>query len=256
MDQSPTPTPTPLTTNALTRLLQVHQQSVAKQAASASVTALPSNPQLEDLPVITWRNKRFFLESHVARKGSRGRSSWIKDYGVFLIELDSNNQRLDTVWCCQLCDKQGAPRFFKIKATTTAQEQVVPPNDPMTLARAQIAILGMVGPWTRFTDEAEMKTNAPTLPDEITPDDVKWLYDRFYAKSEYRRKLGMMSRQVVLHSFRGSRYLREHEQMFWIQWHQSKMRSDDYLRVQATQRFKFGTPAPLRYAEDDENAIQ
>lgn len=124
MDQSPTPTPTPLTTNALTRLLQAHQQSVAKQAASASVTALPSNPQLEDLPVITWRNNRFFLESHVARKGSRGPSSWIKDYGVFLIELDSNNQRLDTVWCCQLCDKQGAPRFFKIKATTTAQEHL------------------------------------------------------------------------------------------------------------------------------------
>lgn len=134
--------------------------------------------------------------------------------------------------------------------------EVVPPNDPMALARAQIAILSMVGPWTQFTDEAEMKTNAPTLPDEITPDGVKWLSDRFYAKSEYRRKLGMMSRQVVLHSFHGSRYLREHEQMFWVQWHQSKMRSDDYLRVQATQRFKFGTPAPLRYVEDNENAIK
>ncbi|KAH6983617.1 hypothetical protein BKA56DRAFT_672274 [Ilyonectria sp. MPI-CAGE-AT-0026] len=134
--------------------------------------------------------------------------------------------------------------------------EVVPPNDPMALARAQVAILSMVGPWTQFTDEAEMKTNAPTLPDEITPDGVKWLCDRFYAKSEYRRKLGMMSRQVVLHSFHGSRYLREHEQMFWVQWHQSKMRSDDYLRVQATQRFKFGTPAPLRYVEDNENAIK
>ncbi|KAK7432311.1 hypothetical protein QQZ08_001258 [Neonectria magnoliae] len=130
--------------------------------------------------------------------------------------------------------------------------EVVPPNDPMALARAQISILGMVGPWTLFTDEAEMKTNKPTLPDEITPDDVKWLTKRFYQKSEYRRQLGMLSRQVVLHSFHGSRYLREHEQMFWVQWHQGKMREDEALLAQTNHRFKFGASAPLRYSEDND----
>ncbi|KAK7420518.1 hypothetical protein QQX98_002716 [Neonectria punicea] len=129
--------------------------------------------------------------------------------------------------------------------------EVVPPNDPLALARAQISILSMVGPWTKFTDEAEQKTDLPTLPDEITPSDVEWLTKRFYAKAEYRRQLGMLSRQVVLHSFHGTRYLREHEQMFWVQWHQSKMKTDQMLQDQAQNRFKFGTPAPLRYAEGE-----
>ncbi|KAH7159653.1 hypothetical protein B0J13DRAFT_110305 [Dactylonectria estremocensis] len=130
--------------------------------------------------------------------------------------------------------------------------EVVPPNDPMALARAQISILGMVGPWTQFTDEADMKLDAPKLPDEITEDDVKWLSQRFYEKAEYRRKLGLLSREVVLHSFHGNRYLREHEQMFWIQWHQGRMRADESLAGQTYHRYKFGTPEPLRYCEDEE----
>ncbi|KPM42671.1 hypothetical protein AK830_g3862 [Neonectria ditissima] len=134
--------------------------------------------------------------------------------------------------------------------------EVVPPNDPLALARAQISILSMVGPWTKFTDEAEQKegeakVDLPVLPDEITPSDVEWLTKRFYAKAEYRRKLGMLSRAVVLHSFHGTRYLREHEQMFWVQWHQSKMKKDKAMQAQAQNRFKFGTPAPLRYSEGD-----
>ncbi|KAH7134435.1 hypothetical protein EDB81DRAFT_903410 [Dactylonectria macrodidyma] len=130
--------------------------------------------------------------------------------------------------------------------------EVVPPNDPLALARAQISILSMVGQWTKFTDEADQKTDIPTLPDEITPTDVEWLTKRFYAKAEYRRELGMLSRKVVLHSFHGNRYLREHEQMFWVQWHQSKMRSDEDLRARSYSRFKFGTPTPLRYLEEED----
>ncbi|RLM00592.1 hypothetical protein CFD26_102102 [Aspergillus turcosus] len=37
-----------------------------------------------------------------------------------------------------------------------------------------------------------------------------------YEKSEHRRKLGMMTRNIVQKSFSGDRYLREHEQMLWI----------------------------------------
>ncbi|KAF7558003.1 hypothetical protein G7Z17_g335 [Cylindrodendrum hubeiense] len=129
--------------------------------------------------------------------------------------------------------------------------EVVPPNDPLALARAQISILSMVGQWTKFTDEVDLKTDIPTLPDEITPDDVEWLQKRFYAKAEYRRKLGMLSREVVLHSFHGNRYLREHEQMFWIQWHQSKMKAEDNIQARTHSRFKFGTPLPLRYIEEE-----
>jgi glycosyltransferase involved in cell wall biosynthesis len=131
--------------------------------------------------------------------------------------------------------------------------EVVPPNDPLALARAQISILSMVGQWAGFTDEAGQKMNIPTLPDEIMPTDVEWLTKRFYDKAEYRRQLGMLSRQVVLHSFHGSRYLREHEMMFWIQWHQAKMKADEHLTALMYSRFKFGAPASLRYIEEDEN---
>lgn len=123
--------------------------------------------------------------------------------------------------------------------------EVVPPNDPMALARAQLSMLSMVGPWSKFT--ADDKTQAPTLPDEILPEHVEWLTKRFYEKASDRRKLGLLSREVVLQSFHGSRYLREHEQMYRIQWYLSKMRVDDRLN---SSPFKFGTPGPLRYVDE------
>lgn len=106
--------------------------------------------------------------------------------------------------------------------------EVVPPNDPMALARAQISILSMVGPWAKFTEDKG---------------------------ADDRRKLGLLSREVVLHSFHGSRYLREHEQMYWIQCHMSKMRANGGLDGSS---FKFGTPRPLRFIEEvtDETATE
>lgn len=122
--------------------------------------------------------------------------------------------------------------------------EVVPPNDPVGLARAQISILAMVGPWAKFTEQ-KVET---TLPEDITADDVQWLTERFYTHSEDRRKLGLLSRKVVLHSFHGSRYIREHEQMYWIQWHLARMRADPALKALP---FKFGAPEPLSYIDVD-----
>lgn len=121
--------------------------------------------------------------------------------------------------------------------------EVVPPNDALGLARAQIAILSMSGPWAKFTDYGE----GPPLPDVITPgEDVEKLTARFYKYAEDRRKLGLLSREVVLHSFHGSRYLREHEQMYWIQWHLAQMRANKDLKAKP---FRFGAPEHLRYIE-------
>lgn len=128
--------------------------------------------------------------------------------------------------------------------------EVVPPNDPVALARAQLSILGMVGPWAKFTNDANRNT-PPTLPDEISPGDVEWLTRRMYAKTEDRRKLGLLSRGVVLHSFHGNRYLREHEQMYWIQWHLAKMREDTALKAISATSCKFGVPLALRYVDDE-----
>ncbi|KAL1412242.1 hypothetical protein Q8F55_003253 [Vanrija albida] len=128
--------------------------------------------------------------------------------------------------------------------STQRYGEVVPPNDPVGLARAQISILSMVGPWAKFT---EAKAEA-ALPEDITPDDVKWLTERFYRHAEDRRALGLLSRKVVLHSFHGSRYIREHEQMYWIQWHLARMRADPALKALP---FKFGAPEPLSYMEGE-----
>ncbi|KAL2002885.1 hypothetical protein VTN02DRAFT_5671 [Thermoascus thermophilus] len=90
---------------------------------------------------------------------------------------------------------------------------VVAPNDPLSLARAQIEMLALLGEWSKYAEDSEP---APVLPSSPTPEDVARITQRMYEKSEHRRKLGMMSRNIVQKSFSGDRYLREHEQMLWI----------------------------------------
>ncbi|KAG9251738.1 uncharacterized protein F5Z01DRAFT_627081 [Emericellopsis atlantica] len=136
--------------------------------------------------------------------------------------------------------------------------EVVPPNDPLALARAQLSILGMVGPWAKFTEEVQAEPSAAAsavLPDDITSGVVDWLTQRMYDKSPDRRRLGLLSREVVLHSFHGNRYLREHEQMYWVQWHLSKMRADEALSKIASRTYRFGIPRPLEYEDEDDRCI-
>jgi glycosyltransferase involved in cell wall biosynthesis len=90
---------------------------------------------------------------------------------------------------------------------------VVAPNDAQALAKAQISMLAMLGEWSQYSDDHEP---APVLTSSPSPEEVDLITRRMYAKSEQRRKLGMMTRKIVQKSFSGDRYLREHEQMLWI----------------------------------------
>ncbi|KKK15353.1 hypothetical protein P175DRAFT_0446020 [Aspergillus ochraceoroseus IBT 24754] len=90
---------------------------------------------------------------------------------------------------------------------------VVAPNDAQALARAQISMLALLGEWSQYADDTE---EPPVLTSRPTPEEVAKITQRMYEKSEYRRKLGMMTRKIVQKSFSGDRYLREHEQMLWI----------------------------------------
>ncbi|RHZ71547.1 hypothetical protein CDV55_108784 [Aspergillus turcosus] len=90
---------------------------------------------------------------------------------------------------------------------------VVAPNDALALARAQITMLALLGEWSQYAEDTEP---APVLTSSPTPEDVAKITRRMYEKSEHRRKLGMMTRNIVQKSFSGDRYLREHEQMLWI----------------------------------------
>ncbi|KAK0710262.1 hypothetical protein B0T26DRAFT_787683 [Lasiosphaeria miniovina] len=136
--------------------------------------------------------------------------------------------------------------------------EVVPPNDPMALARAQISILAMVGPWSRFTRDgpafaaSRASRHAVVLPDSITAADVEWLTRRMYERADDRRRLGLRARDVVLRSFHGNRYLREHEQMYWIQWHMAKMRADGSLSHGARGLRYVRSQPMLRYSRGSE----
>ncbi|EXK77721.1 hypothetical protein FOQG_17576, partial [Fusarium oxysporum f. sp. raphani 54005] len=82
--------PTPLFPSAFSRLSQ--PRTVAKQLEEASVGELPPNPTIEDLPKDVWKNRRFVQEDSLARKGAKGRKSWIRSRGMFFIELNHQDQ--------------------------------------------------------------------------------------------------------------------------------------------------------------------
>lgn len=128
--------------------------------------------------------------------------------------------------------------------------EVVPPNDPVSLARAQIQLLAMLGPWTRYTTD---ETPPPPLPTKFTPADVEWITKRMYEKAPDRIALGLKLRDVVLKKFSGQRYLREHEQMYWIQRHMSEQRSSNRLNYLAASHPKFGQPFMPRLIETQDS---
>ncbi|KAJ9624030.1 hypothetical protein H2203_005477 [Taxawa tesnikishii (nom. ined.)] len=128
--------------------------------------------------------------------------------------------------------------------------EVVPPNDPEALARAQLSILGMLGPWTQYTKDP---TQELALPDTFTPEDVVWVTKRMYEVADDRRALGLRLRDVVLRSFHGHRYLREHEQMYWIQRRRAEIRRSKRNRNQhSSANTIFGERALFEYDDSAE----
>lgn len=130
--------------------------------------------------------------------------------------------------------------------------EVVPPNDPVSLARAQISLLAMLGQWTKYTTDA---TPPPALPEKFTPHDVEWITQRMHDKTTDRQALGMKLRGVVLRKFHGDRYLREHEQMYWIHKHTTQQRASRQLSKIALAHPRFGQPfapafRPLRVEDE------
>ena len=68
--------------------------------------------------------------------------------------------------------------------------------------------------------------------------------ERMYAKTEQRRRLGMMGRTNVLNSFSSERYLREHEQMLWV----GKYQSPRYLARRGQNPFGLGNSSKVHLA--------
>ncbi|EGU86083.1 hypothetical protein FOXB_03400 [Fusarium oxysporum f. sp. conglutinans Fo5176] len=123
VDTLPTPP-----SSVFSRLSQ--PKTVAKQLEEAAVAALPPNPTIEDLPKITWKNRRFVQEDSLARKGAKGRKSWIRSHGTFLVELNYQDQPIGHVWCCNRCDMKGAAEFFSVQATSSAADHLRKHSSP------------------------------------------------------------------------------------------------------------------------------
>ncbi|KAF5006069.1 hypothetical protein FDECE_7529 [Fusarium decemcellulare] len=116
---------TPRTTPLSSVFLRLSQpKTVAKQLEEAAVGALPPNPTIEDLPKIAWRSRRFVQEDLLARKGAKGRKSWIRSHGTFLIELNHQDQPIGHFWCCNRCDMKGSAEFFSVQATSSAADHL------------------------------------------------------------------------------------------------------------------------------------
>ncbi|KAM5527636.1 transposase-like protein [Fusarium oxysporum f. sp. phaseoli] len=98
--------------------------SVIVTDGRAGWSALPDHPTVADLPRAVWRNKRYVLEESLSRKGSKGRKSWIKRHGFFLVEIDTNDSPLSPYWACRLCDAKGQPEFFAAAATSSAADHL------------------------------------------------------------------------------------------------------------------------------------
>jgi hypothetical protein len=99
---------------------------------------------------------------------------------------------------------------------------VCPPNDAVSLAKAQISVLALTDEWAEYAEDKD--GYRAKLPAHPTREDAARITKRMYEKTEQRRRLGMMGRTNVQNSFSEERYLREHEQMLWI----GKYRSQSY----------------------------
>jgi hypothetical protein len=115
-----------------------------------------------------------------------------------------------------VCTDVGASlRVLTHPESNERYSEIVAPNDPLSLARAQINLLALLGQWTQYAED-DSEHPAPTLPVIPSAEDVKIITQRMYDKQDQRRALGMMARKIVQTSFSGERYLREHEQMLWV----------------------------------------
>jgi Glycosyl transferases group 1 len=115
-----------------------------------------------------------------------------------------------------VCTDVGASlRVLTHPESNERYSEIVAPNDPLSLARAQINLLALLGQWGKYAGD-DINTPTPILPIKPTANDVKIITQRMYDKQDQRRALGMMARKIVQKSFSGERYLREHEQMLWV----------------------------------------
>lgn len=79
---------------------------------------------------------------------------------------------------------------------------VVAPNDALSLAKAQINVLGLLEEWSEYAEEEAGPI--PKLSFHPTKEEVAMVTKRMYAKEEQRRKLGCLVVRMCLAASRAS----------------------------------------------------
>ena len=105
-------------------LMTGRAKSIATQVDEALAEASPNDETVSDLYKIVWKDRRFVLESLLYQKTCRGRRSWIKDHGWFLIELGPQDVVRGPVWACSRCDASRKPQFFAVRSTTSSTDHL------------------------------------------------------------------------------------------------------------------------------------
>ncbi|KAK2769574.1 hypothetical protein CKAH01_15110 [Colletotrichum kahawae] len=105
-------------------LLNATRLRISTQIATALLIAIPPNPTIDDLLTIVVGSKRYVLEAQLSHKRGRGRSSWIRDHGDFLVEV-IQGRAAGSYWSCRRCDAKGQPRVFGAAATSASQEHLL-----------------------------------------------------------------------------------------------------------------------------------
>ncbi|KAH8661838.1 hypothetical protein BGZ61DRAFT_368768, partial [Ilyonectria robusta] len=101
-------------------LLRPEPFSFIKQVEAAVAINPVGFPSIPDLPSIVWKSRRFVLESHLDRKRSKGRRSWITAHGDFLAELGPGDGVKGVVWSCRICGQRNRPQFFVAQSTSSS----------------------------------------------------------------------------------------------------------------------------------------
>src|SRR4051812_9537787 len=93
--------------NAFARIRSTppHFMPQIEAALTANIRAFAA---VGELPQIHWGGKQYVLEQHLQRAKSRGRRSWIKDYGFFITEILAGETK-GAFWACRACSQRNRP---------------------------------------------------------------------------------------------------------------------------------------------------
>ncbi|KAH7110476.1 hypothetical protein EDB81DRAFT_371509 [Dactylonectria macrodidyma] len=116
---TPESTPTPSAFALLRRQAQA-RKTVAQQLDELSIEAIPAADDVQSLPRLNVKGRLYILEDWAHKKGGRLRTTWIKDHGVFLLEVNPDGTTNLAQWLCRACDKMGSPVLFQHQASTSA----------------------------------------------------------------------------------------------------------------------------------------